>query len=59
MRAPSCFFAAKEVFVTGAMLAAEEVCIGDGRFGLTAVTCGFQVPPPLCETIMEIVYALT
>lgn len=47
MRGPSCLFAAKEVFVTGAMLAAEAVCIGVGRLAVAGVTCGFQVLPPL------------
>lgn len=53
IRGPSCFFAAKEVFVTGGMLAAEAVCIGDGRLAVAAVTCGFQVPPPLHRTMYD------
>lgn len=47
MRGPSCFFAAKEVFVTGAMLPADAVCIGDGMLAVAGVTFGFQVLPPL------------
>lgn len=44
---PSCFFAAKEVFVTGEILVPGIDGVGEGRVEPMGVTFGFQVLPPL------------
>lgn len=46
MGEPSCFLAAKDVFVTGVTLP-MEVGDGDGSVEPSGDTWGFQVPPPL------------
>lgn len=50
MSGPSCFLAANDVFVTGAILLNPLVGDGEGRVELIGDTCGFQVPPPLWTT---------
>lgn len=51
MSGPSCFLAANDVFVTGAILLNPLVGDGEGRVELIGDTCGFQVPPPLWTTV--------